>query len=95
MARDSYITRAPLPMCFVAMPFRKKAPPGKKKPIVDFDRIATHIQRAVEAEKLEYVKADLDPSGGFVQRQMYERLIVAEYVVADVTFGNANGRAHH
>lgn len=82
--------KAPRPMCFVAMPFRKKAPPGKRKPVVDFDRIAEHIRGAVEAQQLEYVKADLDPSGGFVHRQMYERLIVAEYVIADVTFGNAN-----
>ena len=77
-------------MCFVAMPFRKKAPPGKRKPLVNFDAIAKSIERAVKAEKLEYVKADLDPSGGFVQRQMYERLIVAEYVLADMTFGNPN-----
>ena len=29
----------PKPMCFVAMPFGKKSPPGKFKPLIDFDKI--------------------------------------------------------
>ena len=77
-------------MCFAAMPFGQKAPPGKRSPLVDFDAIAKIFRRAVEAEGLEYVRADLEKDGGFINRAMYERLLVAEYVVADVTFANAN-----
>lgn len=76
--------------CFVAMPSGKKAPPGKRQPVVDFDRVANIAQRAVEAEKLESVRAKVDASGVFVHREMLERLIVADHVIADLTFGSAS-----
>jgi hypothetical protein len=77
-------------MCFAAMPFGRKPPPGRAEPLVDFDVLGQHFRRAVEAEGLEYVRADMELSGGFINRSMYERLIVAEYVLADMTFANAN-----
>jgi tetratricopeptide (TPR) repeat protein len=77
-------------MCFVAMPFGQKAPPGKRKPIIDFDRLYDRLKSIIEDAALEPVRADFEPSGGFVHRPMYERLLVAEYVVADLTFGNPN-----
>lgn len=77
-------------MCFVAMPFGRKAPPGKEEPIVDFDRVFSFIAEAIEAEGLEPIRADFEPGGGFIHKPMYERLLVAEYVVADLTFSNAN-----
>ncbi len=82
--------KPPRPMCFVAMPFGKKAPPGKKKPVIDFDNIFKHVERAVDAEKLECVRADFDPTGGFIHKPMYESLLVGEYVIADLTFSNPN-----
>lgn len=81
---------APRAMCFVAMPFGKKPPPGKEEPLVDFDAVFAHIRSAVEDEGLECVRADFEAYGGFIHRPMYERLLVAEYVVADVTLGNPN-----
>jgi len=77
-------------MCFIAMPFGQKAPAGRKTPLVDFDAIYSHIERAVRAEHLECVRADYEPSGGFIHRPMFERLLVAEYVVADLTLANPN-----
>src|SRR5262249_17733171 len=34
--------------------------------------------------------ADFEPYGGFVHQAMFERLLVAEYVLVDVTFWNPN-----
>jgi tetratricopeptide (TPR) repeat protein len=39
---------------------------------------------------LECIRADFETTGGFIHRPMYERLLVAEYVVADVTLATAN-----
>jgi hypothetical protein len=77
-------------MCFVAMPFGRRSPLGKRKPIVDFDAVHRVIAGAVEAERLDCVRADFELTGGFVHKPMFERLLVAEYVVADLTFANAN-----
>lgn len=80
----------PLPMCFVAMPFGKKAAPGTDKPVIDFDGIYEAINTAVQSQNLECIRADYEVSGGFINRPMYERLIVAEWVIADLTFANPN-----
>ncbi|PQP34043.1 DUF4071 domain-containing protein, partial [Desulfobacteraceae bacterium SEEP-SAG9] len=80
----------PRPMCFVAMPFGKKPPPGKQKPLIDFDHTYSFIERAVLEAGLECVRADFEAYGGFIHRQMYERLLVAEYLIADLTTANPN-----
>jgi hypothetical protein len=77
-------------MCFVAMPFGKRAPTGKKKPLIDFDQIHTYIRKGAGAAGLESIRADFEPSGGFIHKPMLERLLVAEYVIADVTLSNPN-----
>lgn len=77
-------------MCFIAMPFGKKAPPGKEKPVIDFDKIHEVIHGAVESAGLESKRADFEESGGFIHKAMFERLLLAEYVVADLTFANPN-----
>jgi hypothetical protein len=78
------------PICFVAMPFGKKALPGKRNQVVDFDRVFGHIEKGAKAAGMEVIRADFELAGGFIQKPMYERLLVAEYVVADLTFANAN-----
>jgi tetratricopeptide (TPR) repeat protein len=83
-------THLPKPNCFLVMPFGKKAPPGKDSPVVDFDQIGQQFTQAVGSEELDVVRADFEPAGGFIHRQMFERLLVAEYVVADLTFANPN-----
>ncbi|MFL5309926.1 MAG: TRAFs-binding domain-containing protein [Myxococcales bacterium] len=76
------------PMCFVAMPFGRKSKPGADA--IDFDDVYEGIRTAVEAADLECIRADYEQGGGFIHRPMYERLLVAEYVVADLTLANAN-----
>lgn len=84
------MTDPPLPMCFIAMPFGRKAPPGRDEREINFDDVWQVFERAITAADLAPVRADVQPGGGFVHRQMYEGLMFAEYVVADLTFANAN-----
>jgi len=80
----------PQPMCFAAMPFGKKSPLGKEEPLIDFDSIYKHVEQAVSDSGFECVRADFEAAGGFIHRPMYERLLVAEYVIADLTLANPN-----
>lgn len=84
------MSETPRPTCFVAMPFGKKSPPGTADASVDFDVIFGIIKSAVKAADLECIRADYEINGGFIHRSMYERLILAEYVIADLTFANPN-----
>lgn len=77
-------------MCFVAMPFGQKPSPSDDKRRVDFDSVYECFASAVTAESLDCIRADFEPYGGFVHQAMFERLLVAEYVLVDVTFWNPN-----
>ena len=72
------------------MPFGRKTPLGREEPVIDFDVVFSHVERAVIAEGLECIRADFELDGGFIHKPMYERLLIAEYVVADLTFANPN-----
>lgn len=76
-------------MCFVAMPYGKRAF-ASGEPEIDFDAVYEMLKAAIEAEGLECVRADFEVTGGFVHKPMFERLIVAELVVVDLTFANPN-----
>lgn len=77
------------PLCFVLMPFGSK--PGASGMTIDFDAVyATLIQPAVEAAGLEPLRADEELAGGIIHKPMFERLILCEYAVADLTSANAN-----
>jgi hypothetical protein len=78
------------PLCFVAMPFGTKSGPSASAPPVPFDSVYQAMKVAVEQVGLDCRRADFDPSGGFIHRSMFEALLVAEYVVVDLTFANAN-----
>ena len=78
-----------LPLCFVLMPFGKK-PAGDGR-LVDFDSIyELLIKPAVVAAGLEPLRADEEMTGGVIHKPMFERLILCEYAVADLTTANAN-----
>jgi hypothetical protein len=77
------------PLCFVLMPF------GQKKDIngslIDFDSIYKDIiAPSVEEAGLEPLRADEEMTGGIIHKPMFERLILCEYAVADLTTANAN-----
>lgn len=79
------------PMCFVAMPFGKKTVPGDvANRAIDFDSVYESIERAVKSKDLDCVRADYEVAGGFIHRHMFERLLVAEYVIADLSLSNPN-----
>lgn len=77
------------PLCFVLMPFGRK--PDGAGGIVEFDQVyAQLIRPAIEAAELEALRADEEQGGGFIHKPMFERLLLCEYAVADLTTANAN-----
>ena len=78
-----------LPLCFVLMPFGKK--PAAEGRLVDFDAVYDQLIRpAIVAAGLEPLRADQEMTGGVIHKPMYERLILCEYAIADLTTANAN-----
>lgn len=77
------------PLCFVLMPFGRKTVPAGQT--VDFDAVyANLIQPAITAAGMEPLRADEEAVGGLIHKPMYERLILCDYAVADLTGANAN-----
>src|SRR5215813_12971339 len=77
------------PFCFVLMPFGKK--PNAVGSEIDFDAVYSNlIAPAIEAADLEPIRADHEAVGGLIHKPMYERLVLCEYAVADLTTTNAN-----
>jgi tetratricopeptide (TPR) repeat protein len=71
------------------MPFGKKTDDAGK--IVDFDAVyAELIRPAIEESGLESLRADEEVAGGIIHKPMFERLILCQYAVADLTTANAN-----
>ncbi|MGK2864708.1 MAG: TRAFs-binding domain-containing protein [Chitinophagaceae bacterium] len=77
------------PLCFIIMPFGKK--PDSKGNLVDFDYIYNEfIRKVIENCSLSPVRADEEMIGGIIHKPMYERLILCDYAIADLTTANAN-----
>ena len=77
------------PLCFVLMPFGSK--PDAAGTIIDFDGIYKElIKPSIEEAGLEPVRADEEMTGGIIHKPMFERLILCEFAVADLTTANAN-----
>jgi len=77
------------PLCFVLMPFGKK--PDAMGTLIDFDAVYSQlIGPAITEAGLEPLRADEEMTGGIIHKPMYERLILCEYAVADLTTANAN-----
>lgn len=77
------------PLCFVLMPFGKK--PDTYGGMVDFDAVYHElISPAMQAAGLDVLRADEEMTGGIIHKPMYERLILCDYAVADVTTASAS-----
>lgn len=77
------------PLCFVLMPFGKK--PNGDGRIIDFDKVyELLIKPAIQDADLEPLRADEEKTGGIIHKPMFERLILCQYAVADLTTANAN-----
>jgi MAP3K TRAFs-binding domain len=86
MAPEQVDTR---PLCFVLMPFgRKRDDSGLE---IDFDAVyAELIAPAVQAAEMVPLRADQESGGGIIHKPMFERLLLCDYAVADLTTANAN-----
>jgi tetratricopeptide (TPR) repeat protein len=77
-------------VCFVDMPF------GKKKDLlsgvlIDFDVIYnTGIKPAIEEVGLKPERGDQEQSGGIIHLPMFARILLSDFMVADLTLGNPN-----
>jgi len=77
-------------LCFVVMPFGQKPDPAGGA-LIDFDRIYKNaLAPAIEAAGMEPIRADEERTGGIIHKPMFERLLLCDYAVADLTTANAN-----
>jgi tetratricopeptide (TPR) repeat protein len=78
------------PLCFVLMPFgTKKDPTGG--PDINFDAVYEQaIRPAIENAGMEPIRADEELTGGIIQKPMFERLLLCEFALADLTTANPN-----
>jgi len=84
------MTKNQRPLCFVLMPFGIKKDPGGG-PDIDFDRIYEQgIRPGIEAADMDPIRADEERLGGIIHKAMFERLLLCDYAVADLTTANAN-----
>ena len=78
------------PLVFVAMPFGSKPDPTRTVTI-DFDAIYERaIKPALARFDVDAIRADEERTGGVIHLSMFERLLLAEVAVVDVTIDNAN-----
>jgi hypothetical protein len=78
-----------LPLCFVLMPFGRKTIPSGAT--VDFDAVYDDlVAPAICAAEMEPLRADEEVTGGVIHKPIFERLILCEFAVADLTGANAN-----
>lgn len=77
------------PYCFVLMPFGRKSDESGR--IIEFDAVYDNIiASAIKDAKLEPIRADEEIIGGIIHKPMFERLMMCDYAVADLTTANAN-----
>jgi len=75
--------------CFVLMPFGVK-PDGSGRTI-DFDNVYNSILKpTIVKAGLDPIRADQEGVGGSIHKPMFERLMICEFAVADLTTSNAN-----
>jgi tetratricopeptide (TPR) repeat protein len=74
---------------FVAMPFGKK--PGPDGTVIDFNAVYENLLKpAIEDAGLEVFRADEEQAAGDIKTDMFQELLIADLVVADLTLDNPN-----
>ena len=77
-----------LPFCFVLMPFGNKESSGI---LINFDSIYKEvIKPSLLDAGLEPIRADEEIAGGIIYKPMFERLMLCDYAICDLTTANAN-----
>lgn len=77
------------PYCFVLMPFGRKFDGSGH--VIEFDSVYDQIIKpAIENADFEPIRADEEKIGGIIHKPMFERLMMCDYAVADLTTANPN-----
>lgn len=77
------------PHAFVAMPFGVKLGPDNQP--IDFNRVyGEYIAPALDAAGLQAFRADEEIRAGDIRTDMFQELLIADLVVADLTIDNPN-----
>jgi tetratricopeptide (TPR) repeat protein len=77
-------------ICFVDMPFGKKTDLASGVEI-DFDRVySAAIEPAIVEVGLDSIRGDRERTGGIIHTAMFGRLLLSDYVIADLTLANPN-----
>lgn len=77
------------PLCFVLMPFGVK--PARSGASIDFNDVYDRLIRpSILDAGLEPLRADEELDGGVIHKAMFERLVLCEFAVADLTTANPN-----
>lgn len=77
------------PLCFVLMPFGRKTDASGLQ--IDFDQVYDRLfAPALLDAGMQPLRADEEQVGGIIHKPMFERLILCEYALADLTTANAN-----
>lgn len=77
------------PICFVLMPFGEK--PDASGSVINFDAVYSElIAPAIAEADMQPLRADEELGGGIIHEPMFERLVVCDFAVADLTTTNAN-----
>jgi hypothetical protein len=75
------------PFCFVLLPFGKKRDENSRE--IDFDRIYDEIiEPAVTGAECEPIREEA--ADGIIRKPMFERLMLCDYAVVDLTTANAD-----
>ena len=78
------------PFCFVLMPFGTKKDPASQIEI-NFDAVYEQaIRPGINGADMEAIRADEERAGGIIQKPMFERLLLCDFAIADLTTGNPN-----
>lgn len=77
------------PYCFVLMPFGSKE--DENANVIQFDKVYEQIFKpAIVNAGLEPIRADEESIQGIIHKPMFERLMLCEYALADLTAANPN-----
>lgn len=79
------------PVCFVLMPFGQKDDPARPGTKIDFDALYERaIKPAIHDAGLDPVRADEEKTIGIIHKPMFDRLLLCDFAVADLTVPNPN-----
>jgi len=77
-------------LCFVDMPFGEKSD-LKTSTLIDFNQIYEQgIKPGVVKAGLSCIRGDHERTGGIIHTAMFARLLLSEFVIADLTSANPN-----